>query len=255
MKISIVTACYNSEATIRDTLRTIQMQTHKNVEHIIIDGGSTDGTLDILEQNKEHIAHLTSERDNGLYDAMNRGVAKATGDIIGLLNSDDMLAHENVLSNVVKELSKPDVDACFGDLVYVNQNNTDQIVRYWKSSPYKPELIAKGWIPAHPTFYAKREVHDNHGMFFNLDYKLASDYELLLRLLYTHKINVSYIPDMMIKMRLGGTTNKSFKNIINQNKEIMEALKQHNYSYSPMKLIAHKLVDRFQQYQKKYSHA
>lgn len=254
MKISIVTACYNSEATIRDTLRTIQMQTHPDIEHIIIDGGSTDGTLEILEQNKAHIAHLTSEPDNGLYDAMNRGVAKATGDVIGLLNSDDMLAHENVLANVASALSDPAVHACYGDLVYVDQHNTDKVVRYWKSSPYKPELIAKGWIPAHPTFYAKREVHDQFSMLFNIDYKLAADYELLLRLLFTHKINVAYIPDLMIKMRLGGTTNKSLKNILNQNKEIMRALDSHKYQYSPVKMMYNKLIDRLQQYQRKVQH-
>ena len=255
MKISIVTACYNSVATIRDTLRTIQMQTHQDIEHIIIDGGSTDGTLEILEKNKAHIAHLTSEPDNGLYDAMNRGVAKATGDIIGLLNSDDMLAHENVLANVNNKLVDPAIDACYGDLVYVDQKNTDKVVRYWKSSPYKPGLIAKGWIPAHPTFYARKEVHDKYGMLFNLDYKLAADYELLLRLLYTHEINVAYIPDLMIKMRLGGTTNKSLKNILNQNKEIMRALNSHNYQYSPIKMMCNKLIDRVQQYQRKVNHA
>jgi len=254
MKISIVTACYNSEATISDTLRTIQMQTHKDIEHIIIDGGSTDGTLKILEQNKTCIAHLTSEPDNGLYDAMNRGIAKATGDIVGLLNSDDLLAHENVLANVVKKLSNPTIDACYGDLVYVNQHNTDKVVRYWQSSPFKPELIAKGWIPAHPTFYARKEIHDKFGLLFNLDYKLAADYELLLRLLYTHKIKVAYIPDIMIKMRLGGTTNKSLKNILNQNKEIMRALDSHQYEYSPIKMICNKLLDRVQQFQKKKSY-
>lgn len=251
MKISIVTACYNSAATIHDTLRTIQMQTHPDIEHIIIDGGSTDGTLEILEKNRAHIAHLTSERDNGLYDAMNRGVAKATGDVIGLLNSDDLLAHKDVLSNVAKALSNPDVDACYGDLVYVKQDNIDETVRYWKSRDYEPALIGKGWIPAHPTFYAKREVHDKFSMLFNLDYKLAADYELLLKLLYAHKINVAYIPDVMVRMRLGGTTNKSLKNIVNQNKEIMKALELHNYPYSPVKMFASKLIDRVQQYAKR----
>lgn len=254
MKISIITACYNSEATIRDTLRTIQMQTHQDIEHIIIDGGSTDGTLEILEKNKAHIAHLTSEPDNGLYDAMNRGIAKATGDVIGLLNSDDMLAHENVLAKVVSALSDPDIDACYGDLLYVNQQDTNQIARYWKSSPFKPEMISKGWIPAHPTFYARKEVHDKFGMLFNLNYKLAADYELLLRLLVTHKIKVTYIPEVMIKMRLGGTTNKSFSNIFNQNKEIMRALNSHNYSYSPVKMVLSKLINRVQQYQKRLSY-
>ncbi len=255
MKISIVTACYNSAKTINDTLRTIQMQTHQDIEHIIIDGGSTDGTLEILEKNRSAIAHLTSEPDNGLYDAMNRGIAKATGDIIGLLNSDDMLAHNRVLSEVVSSLSNPDIDACYGDLVYVDQDNTNKIVRYWKSNPYNSKLLANGWIPAHPTFYAKKEVHERFGMYFNTDYKLAADYELLLRLLFKHQIRVDYIPDVMIKMRLGGTTNKSFKNIINQNKEIFRALTMHNYKHSPIKLICSKLFNRIQQYQKQTNYA
>lgn len=254
MKISIVTACYNSASTISDTLRTIQMQTHKDIEHIIIDGGSTDGTLEILEKNRQYIAHLTSEPDNGLYDAMNRGISKATGDIIGLLNSDDLLANEHVLSSVVDTLSDPQIDACYGDLVYVKQDDIRKVVRYWHSNSYQPELIAKGWIPAHPTFYARREVHDKYGMLFNLDYKLASDYELLLRLLVTHKINVAYIPEVMVKMRMGGTTNKSLKNIINQNKEIMRALKSHQYDYSPMKMLCRKIIDRVQQYQKRFEY-
>lgn len=251
MKISIITACYNSASTIMDTLRTIQMQTHKDVEHIIIDGGSTDGTLSILEQNRQYISHLTSEPDNGLYDAMNRGILKATGDIIGLLNSDDLLANKYVLSNVVSKLNNPAIDACYGDLVYVKQDDVNKVVRYWRSNLYNSKLIAKGWAPAHPTFYARREVHDKYGMLFNLDYKLASDYELLLRLLVEHKINVAYIPEVMVKMRVGGTTNKSIKNIINQNREIMRALKDYNYDFSPVKMLCSKIIDRVQQYQKR----
>lgn len=250
MKISIITACYNSKETISDTLRTIQMQTHPDIEHIIMDGGSTDGTLEILEKNKAHIAHLTSGRDNGLYDAMNRGIAKATGDVIGLLNSDDMLAHKDVIANVAKTLADPGVDACYGDLVYVQRDNTDKVVRYWKSCDYKPELFGKGWMPAHPTFYVRKEVHDKHSMFFNVDYKYAADYELLVRLLYTHKINVAYIPDIMIKMRLGGTSNKSLKNILNQNRAIMDALDSHNYEYSSIKMFGSKIIERIKQYSK-----
>ncbi len=248
MKISIVTACYNSASTIRDTLRTIQMQTHRNVEHIVIDGGSTDGTLDILEQNKQHIAYLTSEPDKGLYDAMNKGILKATGDVIGLLNSDDLFASSEALSRVVDALSDETVDACYGDLVYVDQANIGQVARYWKSCAYKPELFGKGWVPAHPTFYVRKAVHEQHGMLFNVDYKLAADYDVLLRLLYTHKIKTAYIPEVMVKMRLGGATNKSLKNMVNQNKEIMQILKHHSYPCSPVAFLGNKLIDRIQQH-------
>lgn len=255
MKISIVTACYNSAATIRDTLKTIQMQTHQDIEHIVIDGGSTDGTLEILEQNKQHIAYLTSEPDNGLYDAMNKGIQRATGDVIGLLNSDDLFAHDNVLSQVVNALADDSVDACYGDLVYVNHGNIDQVARYWKSCNYTPELFGKGWVPAHPTFYVRKAVHDQHSILFNVDYKLAADYDVLLRLFFAHNIKTTYIPDVMVKMRLGGATNKSLKNIVNQNKEIMHILKRHNYPYSPTKFIAHKLMDRIQQHLNKDTYA
>jgi glycosyltransferase involved in cell wall biosynthesis len=255
MKISIVTACYNSASTIKDTLKSIQMQTHPDIEHIVIDGGSTDGTLDILEQNKEHITYLSSEPDNGLYDAMNKGIMKATGDVIGLLNSDDLFADAHALSHVARALSDDTVDACYGDLVYVHHDNIDDIARYWKSSTYDANSFAKGWIPAHPTFYVRKRIHDQHGMLFNLNYKLAADYEVLLRLLFTHRIKTDYIPEVMVKMRLGGATNKSLKNILRQNKEIMQALKQHQYPFSPIQLIGNKLADRVQQYRQLNAYA
>lgn len=255
MKISIVTACYNSATTIRDTLRTIQMQTHQDIEHIVIDGGSTDGTLEILEQNKQHIAYLTSEPDNGLYDAMNKGISKATGDVIGLLNSDDLFANQWALSHVQEALADESVDACYGDLVYVNHDNINQVARYWKSSVYSPDLFAKGWVPAHPTFYVKKRVHEQHGMLFNVDYKLAADYDVLFRLLFSHGIKTTYIPEVMVKMRLGGATNKSLKNIVNQNKEIMRALTQYQYPYSPAAFIGNKIATRVQQYLNKGQYA
>ncbi len=248
MKISIVTACYNNASTIRDTLRTIHMQTHQDIEHIVIDGGSTDGTLEILEQNKQHIARLISEPDKGHYDAMNKGLALATGDIIGLLNSDDFFANSHVLTQVTKAFSDDTIDACYGDLVYVKNNNIKQVVRYWRSRAYTPELFGRGWAPAHPTFYVRKAVHDQYGMLFNLDYKLAADYEVLLRLLFTHNIKTTYIPDVMVKMRLGGVTNKSLTNIVNQNKEILQVLKHHNYPCSPAKFLGNKLIDRIQQH-------
>ena len=248
MKISIVTACYNNKSTICDTLRTIQMQTHQDIEHIVIDGGSTDGTLEILEQHKERFAYFSSEPDNGHYHAMNKGLANVSGDIIGLLNSDDFFANEHVLSNINQAFSDETIDACYGDLVYVNHNNTNQVVRYWKSNAYSSELFGKGWAPAHPTFYVRKAVHEQHGMLFNLDYKLAADYDVLLRLLFAHNIKTAYIPDVMVKMRLGGATNKSLKNIINQNKEIMQILKHYNYPCSPIKFLGNKLADRIQQH-------
>ena len=254
MKISIVTACYNSVSTILDTLRSIQMQTHQDIEHIVIDGGSSDGTLEILEQNIEHIAVLISEPDKGLYDAMNKGISKATGDVIGMLNSDDLFANRNALAMIVNKLSDPSIDACYGDLIYVKCDDIDQVVRYWKSSEYKPDLFSKGWVPAHPTFYVRKSIHDKHGILFNTNYELAADYDIFLRLLFTNKINVAYIPEVLVKMRLGGATNKSLQNIINQNRESIQILKSHDYNCSPIKFICNKFINRVQQYYKRYSY-
>jgi len=248
MKISIITACYNSASTIRDTLKTIEMQTHKDIEHIVIDGGSTDGTLEILNEYRENIAYLVSEPDEGLYEAMNKGIKKATGDVIGLLHSNDLFANEHSLSYVVNALADLTIDACYGDLVYVQPENINKVARYWKSRSFTPDLIYKGFMPAHPTFYVRKEIHEKYSMLFDVSYKLAADYEVLLRLLGTHKIRTQYIPNVMVKMRLGGTTNKSIKNIINQNKEILRALKQHHYKYTPALIILNKLLNRTQQY-------
>lgn len=251
MKISIITACYNSAETIEDTLKTIEMQSHQDIEHIVIDGGSTDGTLDILHKYQHRIAYLISEPDHGLYDAMNKGISKATGDIIGLLNSDDMFAHANVLSDVVTTLTNPSIDACYGDLVYVTPQQTNKVVRYWKSCEYSTKLFGQGWMPAHPTFYVRREVHEKHSILFNLDYKLAADYEVLFRLLYLHQIKTGYIPKVMVRMRLGGATNKSMQNVVHQNKEIIKTLNHYDYPFSTFIFLGKKMIDKVRQYQQR----
>lgn len=246
MKISIITVCFNSASTIGQTISSVSSQTHPDIEHIVIDGLSTDGTMSIV-QSSPSIAKFVSEADAGIYDAMNKGIQLCTGDVVGILNADDFYEDEQVLSKVAEIFQDPLIDACYGDLLYVDQNDTSQIVRYWKSAPYKSGKFKMGWMPAHPTFFVRRGVYDSFGG-FDLSYKLAADFELLFRLIEKHQIKTKYLPQILVKMRMGGATNKSLKNIITQNKEILNALNKHYGSNQFFKFVAGKLVSRLTQF-------
>lgn len=248
MKISIITVSLNNQSTIEDTIRSVIGQEYPHIEHILIDGGSTDGTLDIINRYRSRIAHLVSEQDKGIYDAMNKGIASATGDIIGLINSDDILADASVLQRVSDIfLNNPGIDACYGDLCYVRQNDLTQIVRYWRPGPYKNGLFKKGWVPPHPTLYVRRAIYEKWGG-FDISYRIAADFELMLRFMVTHHIKTAYIPHIMVKMRLGGTTNRSLKNILLQNLEIRRALRGHNVPSSLIGFMLHKGWSRLLQF-------
>ncbi|MGA1846340.1 glycosyltransferase family 2 protein [Deferribacter abyssi] len=224
MKVSIITVVYNNKDTIKDAIESVLSQTYKNIEYIIIDGASTDGTVDIIRNYGDKIDKFISEKDNGIYDAMNKGIKLASGDIVGILNSDDFYVDNRVIEKVVDVFENNNCDSLYGDLVYVNKDNIDKIVRYWKSREYKEGLFKKGWHPAHPTFFVKREVYEKYGM-FNLDFKIAADYELMLRFLEKYKITTAYLPEVMVKMRVGGESNRSIKNIIRANIECYKAWK------------------------------
>jgi glycosyltransferase involved in cell wall biosynthesis len=217
-KISIITVAYNSAETIKDTIESIIPQDYNNIEYIIIDGGSTDETIDIAKQYSEYINFFSSEPDNGIYDAMNKGIKAATGDIIGILNSDDFYPNNFVISNVVKSFEKNSCDAVYGDLVYVKANDVNKIIRYWKAGEYSTLEMKNGWMLPHPTFFVKKEIYIRHGL-YNTDLKSAADYEMILKLLYKHNISVYYIPMILVNMRMGGESNKSFWNRIKANKE------------------------------------
>ena len=206
MKVSIITAVYNGSETIEDCIKSVVRQTYSKVEHVIIDGGSSDGTLDIMKKYNDRISKWISEPDNGIYDAMNKGIKNATGDIIGILNSDDIYTNEFVIENVAEIISAYNVDSCYGDLVYVERKNTDKIIRYWKAGNFYKDRFKKGWMPPHPTFFVKKSIYEKYG-FLNLDFPLAADYEIMLRLLYKHNISTAYIPKLLVKMRSGGTSN------------------------------------------------
>lgn len=218
MKISIITVCRNSEATLEATLRSVLDQDHAEIEYIVVDGGSTDGTMAILDKYRVRISTLISEKDEGMYFAINKGIGLATGEVIGILHSDDIYANANVLSRVAKEFLSKKCDSVYGDLQYVSRENTHKITRYWKSDPFNPDLFLKGWMPPHPTFFVKRKCYQQFGA-FNTLFTLAADYEIMLRFLFKHKISSSYIPEVLVKMRTGGQSNRSIKNRLKANRE------------------------------------
>lgn len=221
-KVSIITVCYNSERTIEDTLQSIINQSYQNIEYIVIDGVSTDSTLTIINKYKDKITTIVSEKDNGIYDAINKGIRLATGDIIANLNSDDFYIDNNVIADVVATFGKEKTDTLYADLYYVDAVDTNKIVRYWKSKQYKEGLFLKGWMPPHPTFFVKKEVYQKYGL-FDLQFKSAADYEIMLRFIHRFKTSIAYLPRVIVKMRVGGVSNASLKNRIKANQEDRKA--------------------------------
>ena len=246
MKISIVTVCYNSAATIADTLRSVAAQTHPEVEHIVVDGGSTDDTLEIIARHRDRIAQLVSEPDRGVYDAMNKGIALACGEVLAFLNADDVYADAAVLAEIAAVFADAAVDACYGDLVYVDSEQGRRIVRYWKSRPFVRGLFARGWVPAHPTFFARtRLLREASG--FDLRYRFVADFELMLRLLEVHAARSRYVPRVMVRMRLGGMTNRHWRNVWAQNVEIWQACRRNGIARTPLPVLR-KLWSRLAQF-------
>ena len=245
-KISIITVCYNSQGTIKHTIDSVRSQDYANVEYIIIDGGSIDWTLKVLDFCKDKIDYFLSEDDNGIYEAMNKGIKVATGDIVGILNSDDFYPNNEVLSKVAKVFSESDCDCLYGDLVYVNKGNASRIERYWKSGHFSIAKLDEGWTLPHPTFFVKSSVYDKYGL-YNTDLKTAADYEMILRLLYKNRLKVAYIPEIMVKMRMGGESNKSFWNRVKANKEDSLAWTK-NQLNTPMLLRFQKPLQKLRQF-------
>jgi glycosyltransferase involved in cell wall biosynthesis len=246
MIISIITVTYNSAKTISDTLDSVFIQTYPSIEHILIDGASSDETLEIILNHRNLDIKLKSEPDNGIYDAMNKGLSISSGDIIGFLNSDDLYADTQVLTCAAKVFCEnPNVEACYGDLLYVTQDNL-RVTRLWKSSPFKSGSFARGWCPAHPTFFVRRSALIRLG-FFDLNYRLAADTEFMMRYLEWGNILSVYIPRVLVRMRVGGATNKSWRNIVSQNQEIFRALKNNDLKFSPIFFIVCKLLNRLGQ--------
>ncbi len=222
MKVSIVTVTFNSAQTLEDTIKSVLSQDYKNIEFIVVDGKSSDGTLQIVNRYKEQIAQIISEEDYGIYDAINKGIRAAHGDIVVALNSDDMYAAPDVVSKVVEMFKKTNADAVYGDLNYVDRNNTGKVIRKWKAGLYKKGMFLKGWMPPHPTFFVKKQCYIQYG-YFNLSLKSAADYELMLRLIHKNNIKIAYLPLLLVNMRAGGQSNMSLKNRIMANREDRKA--------------------------------
>lgn len=215
MTISIITVCYNSESTISSTINSVLSQTYEKIEYIIIDGMSSDNTLKIVKSYSNRIAKVISEKDNGIYDALNKGISFSTGEIIGFVHSDDLLYDENVISKIASLFLKKEIDGVYGDLQYVKKKQTNKIVRYWKSSQYKSGMLKKGWMPAHPTFFLKKTIYLTHGK-FNLKYKISADYDFMIRILKDNNLKFYYFSSIITLMRIGGNSNRSIKNILNK---------------------------------------
>lgn len=236
MKISVVTAVFNREATIAEAISSVQKQNYPSVEQIVQDGGSTDRTLQILNSlNTSHIS-LESGADGGIYDAINRGIARANGDVVGLMHSDDFFAHDNVLSLVAEALLDPDISGVYGDLQYVSSLDSTKIIRHWRAGEYTRDRLKQGWMPPHPTLYLRREVFESWGL-YDTSYSIAADYDAMLRYLAKGDIKLAYIPEVLVKMRVGGESNRSLARILQKSREDYRAIKQNNVGGFPTLLM------------------
>jgi glycosyltransferase involved in cell wall biosynthesis len=247
LKISIVTATWNSAATVADTLASVNAQTHPDVEQIIVDGGSSDATLTIVRAQGRRVSRLVSERDDGIYDAMNKGLSLASGDVVGLLNSDDFLASPDVLATVADAFADPSVDAVYGDLCYVRQHAPEQVVRYWRSGPFRAGAFARGWSPPHPTLYVRKSFYDEHGG-FDTSYSIAADIDLMVRFFEVYGLRSVHLRKVLVGMRLGGASNKSVATILKQNREIWHSLREHGLGASLPVFVLRKLASRTRQF-------
>jgi glycosyltransferase involved in cell wall biosynthesis len=227
LKVSIITAVYNNKEHIADCIRSVLGQAYPEVEHIVIDGGSTDGTVDIIRGYEKNITTWVSERDKGMYDALNKGILMATGDIIGLLHSDDLFHSSDTIAHIVNTFEGSNCDAVYGNLVYTQRDNPDKVIRYWRSKPFKQGMLWKGWMPPHPTLFVKKERYKNEGT-FRTDFRIAADYDFMLRLFSYNDLVSSHLDEIVTRMRAGGASNRSLRNIWLKSKEDYIALRENH---------------------------
>lgn len=248
MKVSIITATYNSAKTISDTLKSLNAQTYPDIEYIIIDGGSKDNTLSLIKSSCSRVSVIISEPDKGIYDALNKGILSATGDIVGFLHSDDFFAYPDAVKDIVDAMRESNADAVYGDLNYISSTDNDVIVRKWVSGGFDINKMKLGWMPPHPTFYMKRSCYQRFGS-FDLSYRISADYDSLLRYLWVHKVTVKYIPKVIINMRVGGMSNRSLSNMIMKTKEDVKAMKSNKLPW--LSAVAGKNLSKIPQFFKK----
>ena len=230
MKISLVTATYNAADTVADSLRSAARQTHPDVEHWVIDGGSRDGTQAVVQAHAERLAGFVSEPDDGIYDALNKGIARATGEVVGFLHADDVLADDETLATIAAAFADPTVDAVYGDLTYVDRADTAKVIRYWRAGAYARAQLAQGWMPPHPTFYVRRSVYQRLGG-FDTRYRISADYDCVVRFLFVGGIRAVYIPRVLVCMRVGGVSNRSLRTIARKSREDLRIMREHGLGH------------------------
>lgn len=250
MKISIITATFNSAKTIESSIQSVIDQTYPDIEYIIVDGGSTDQTLELVESYQKDYTNIifNSEPDQGIYDALNKGIAKATGEVIGFLHSDDFFENEKVIQDIMTCFQNQQSDGVYGDLKYVNAAQPTKVVRYWKSRSFHKSLLTKGWMPAHPTLFLKKEIYQLFGK-FDLKFSIAADYDFMLRILKEEILSFAYLPQVITNMRVGGASNRSLKNIIQKSKEDYQALQ--NNKIGGWSILLQKNLSKIPQFFKK----
>jgi glycosyltransferase involved in cell wall biosynthesis len=247
MKFSIVTVTFNSDSTLEQTIESVSLQDHKEIEYIVIDGGSSDRTLDIIERNKEKVNKLISEVDKGIYDAMNKGILASTGEVIAFLHSDDLYFSKNILSTVNAYFESLNLDALFGDVNYFQHNDPSKIVRRYRSNRFSPQKIGWGWMPAHPSLFLHRRVYEKYGL-FKIDYKIAGDYEFVARIFRHEELKYQYLPQILVNMRMGGVSTGGLNNSVILNKEVLRACRENDISTNIFKVLSKypaKLLDSF----------
>jgi len=246
MKVTLITVCWNVAPVIAETLDSVFAQEHQDLEVIVIDGASKDGTLEILETYRPRLAHLVSEKDDGIYDAMNKGLARATGDIIGFVNAGDLLMDPSVITDVVKAFQDNKVDAVYGDIIMVDEADITQVKRTWKSGAYHKSNFTKGWMPPHVATFIRKSAYDRFGH-FNTDLRIAADYEILFRFLYKHELPTLHIPKILVRFRLGGMSNGSVRHVLKANTEVRRSWRLNGFKAPPM-LVTRKLWSKVMQF-------
>jgi glycosyltransferase involved in cell wall biosynthesis len=237
MKVSVITACYNSAQTLGETIESVAQQTYRDIEHIVVDGGSTDGTLELISRHRGSIATLVNGPDKGIYDALNKGVAASTGDMIAFLHSDDVYAGNDVIESLVGEIGRHSLDVIFGDVAFVRPENLQRVVRLYSSRRFHPSRIGWGWMPAHPALFVSKRIFRRFGA-FKTDYKIAADFEFVARIFARPDFQYRYVPKVLVKMRMGGVSTRGWRSTLTINREVLRACRENGISTNYLKILS-----------------